>query len=943
MHPCLAPVILAFALLAAQPPVTSTEGEPASAQEILTETWAEPRPVAPPEGPGRTDFRGGSPLVSNFVSTNAAPEGDMPRNLAFTPDGTTVLVVHRDTDLVTFTTVASRTTFATVDVGDFPVDIAVTPDGQYAIVPDVFDDTVTVIDVATRSVAATIPVTGTQPYRVAVTGDSLFAVVGVINDAVTSAISVIDLTTLTEARSIPTGSQGVIGFFFTPEPGISGNLFTQLALSPDDTTLVLPDRSNARVDLYDIHTGALLASLPTAVGPTAVDVSADGTLAVVTHEGALQTLTVIDLVSPSVTFSHAVGVSLGSQIVRITPDKSHALAAISNNVVFIDLTTGAVSATISTGVVGTIEISFDGQYAFVSNFNSRVIDIAAQTLVATLPLAPCVEARTSPVEHRAVALNNRFREDVHFYATDGASSSVEGVLLSGVDPEGDATRTVALSRDGRHAVAANNTSNNACVIDLTTDTVTAHIPTGRRSLGVAVTPDGNRALVCNIDDDTVSVLDLVSGTNTVNLSVIDGPAEVCISPDGNQAFVSSIVGSDRVHFIDLSGGGATVTGSANGGQMGSIGYTFSVFSGIAVSPDGTTLATCASFDDELRIFDTATRALLVRVPVGDFPIRVAFSPDSQRAYVTHSFSDDVKEVRIAGAGSFVESTVPGIDFPLPVSVDDTGSFVYVGSFGAPAIHVIDTTSDTVVRVVALSAAPRAMALSPADSVLHVALTDGTYVRIRATGATSSLLDQITLSGGPSDLAYACMTATAVVCQPIPDGVDVIRLPPELSCRRGNIDAATGYPANVLLVNGSPGTGDERRVSVDPNDPFTLFLDAPPSNPGGPACYVVYAWAGSPSTATVRELPFSLGTTCMPTPLSVGLPQPRRIANTIGFPGLLGADNWPGPPTGKAPVFLLSLPSGVGRTVTFFLQGIEVDTNAPQGQAGVTNGVEVVSG
>ena len=54
--------------------------------------------------------------------------------------------------------------------------------------------------------------------------------------------------------------------------------------------------------------------------------------------------------------------------------QTHAIAAISNNVIFVNLRTGVTTATLNTGVVGDIELSFDGQYAFVSNFNARIID-----------------------------------------------------------------------------------------------------------------------------------------------------------------------------------------------------------------------------------------------------------------------------------------------------------------------------------------------------------------------------------------------------------------------------------------------------------------------------------------------------------------------------------------------------------------------------------------
>ncbi len=159
------------------------------------------------------------------------------------------------------------------------------------------------------------------------------------------------------------------------------------------------------------------------------------------------------------------------------------------------------------------------------------------------------------------------------------------------------------------------------------------------------------------------------------------------------------------------------------------------------------------------------------------------------------------------------------------------------------------------------------------------------------------------------------------------------------CRTGNINAAAGPIADVLLLNASPGTGPNRVVNITPTTPFSLTVSVAPS---GGRRYAMYAWFGGPGPSTWRLLPQSTGVTCMPTPLSPGTPQPRRLANNIGFPAQLGTENWPGPPTQQAPFTLVNLPGGIGRQGTFFIQGIMLDANAPNGQAGVTNGIEITS-
>jgi len=163
---------------------------------------------------------------------------------------------------------------------------------------------------------------------------------------------------------------------------------------------------------------------------------------------------------------------------------------------------------------------------------------------------------------------------------------------------------------------------------------------------------------------------------------------------------------------------------------------------------------------------------------------------------------------------------------------------------------------------------------------------------------------------------------------------------EVSCRTGNVNAATGLPMNVLFANGSPGIGAERVISISSTDPLAVFVDRPASRPTGPVAFALYAWVGRPTVATVDTLPFGVGVTCMPTPVSGGMePRPKATWNSIGLTGALGTPTRSSP---KAPAVALRLPRGVGRMGTFFLQGIILDPASPSGQAAVTNGIVIVS-
>ena len=470
--------------------------------------------------------------------------------------------------------------------------------------------------------------------------------------------------------------------------------------------------------------------------------------------------------------------------------------------------------------MGDIEITPDGQYAYVSNFNSRVIDIASQSLVKTITFAACVDAAMSPTQNRVVALNNRFREDVLLFDVNGAAGFFEGFSLTGEPEEGDATRTLAISADGHAVVAANNTSRTASILDVDGRAVTGYAETGERSLGVAVSADGTTAVVANGDDDTVDVIDVAAGQTVASLPVSSRPSEVLISPDGQWAYVTTIAGTDALHFIKLDGAASAVVSALPTGQMGSIIYTYNVLSGMALSPDGSVLVVCISFDDQLMIVDTATRTEIARLATGDFPIRAAFAPTGNLCLVTNSFSDNVSAFAIDLSTQTLAATIGTIDFPLDVEFDANGAFAYVGGFGfsAPEIGVLQTSSLTKVAAVPLADRPRALHHSPVTDRLYVALTSGELARIDAAGPSSTVIDLTPLSGSPSDMVFRELTRTAIVAQPgVDDGVDLVEFgdecPGTITPNGSGCPGSGGFVPQISLI-GCPADGGLLELTVD---------------------------------------------------------------------------------------------------------------------------------
>ena len=825
----LAPTLPSFPQGAAVPAQVGLNGAPLSPE---MEWFESPRPAIVRYGERSATTSAPVTSSSTFLSLNQDPEGDMPRDVAFTPDGNRVLVCNRDTDNVTVFDFASRTLLATVPVGDFPVDVEVSPDGTLAAVPNVLSGDVTFIDLSTNTVAATVPVTQTsgegQAYAVRWDDASSFCLVAVIDGSADARFSIISKATLTETSSFTTSPHGAVGLFFTPESGIFGNTFSDFAMSLDGSFLLLPDRGGDALNAYGLPGGALLASLPIGDFPAYVDLSDDGTAAVVSLSGTTDAVVSLSVSGgiPTILNTTPTNLSAFDPKVRLTPDKTEAIVGVQNAVEFIDLSAGQVVATVSTGTVGDIQFTFDDQFAVVTNFNTRVIQLSSRSVVSTMTVASTYDAAASPVSHRLVGLSNRFAEDLHFYSTNGSSSQNLGIALSGAEPEIDAPRRVTVTPDGSTALITALTSRRVASFDIDSQTVTNTYEAGGRVWEIATDAAGTVAVATSTESDRADVIDLVTGQAVAQLYVGIRPTQVVVSPDGTRAYVTSVAGTDRVHMIDLAGPASAVTRQIIAGQLGTVQYVGGQSSGMALSPDGNTLAVCVSFDDELLLIDTVSELAITRVPVGDFPIRCAWSPDGSRIFVTNTFGDSVSRVDFNGAASTVSGATAGQDGCFEVHVDDAGAYLYVSNLAAEEVAVIDAGTMLVATSLGLPDDPTFMDLL--GSALFVTAGNDVY-RVRAMGGSSTIVDTVEISANATDLAFSASRGTVITTDPgVDDGINlsVFGGVPTNECGPAAPNS-TGLPARIesdgtYLAGGLPLT--LRAVDL-PNFSFGYFLNS----------------------------------------------------------------------------------------------------------------------
>jgi YVTN family beta-propeller protein len=147
------------------------------------------------------DFETASKLIAHPAQAPARPElvqYKTPLNLAFRPGCKELYVTCESSATVCVIDTAIGRKLAEIPVGGQPTDVTFSPDGRRAYVTNRLDDSLSVVDTAARRVVATVPV-GDEPHGVRT--DPAGKTIYVLNTS-SDDISVIDAATLQEQKRL---------------------------------------------------------------------------------------------------------------------------------------------------------------------------------------------------------------------------------------------------------------------------------------------------------------------------------------------------------------------------------------------------------------------------------------------------------------------------------------------------------------------------------------------------------------------------------------------------------------------------------------------------------------------------------------------------------------------------------------------------------------------
>ncbi len=281
-----------------------------------------------------------------------------------------------------------------------------------------------------------------------------------------------------------------------------------------------------------------------------------------------------------------------------------------------------------------------------------VVDAATDTVVGHLSGLPAVHglggapggrylvagsyAESSPAEMPAVDKPAGVSQDAHA-AHHGAAAKAEtkralGILTVIDKVDGStaarlevpgAVHHVAVSPDGRYAVATHPNDDGISVVDLSDFTLRPLLRTGSFPNYAVFSPDGSRVYISNSGNGTVSEVDTTRWIVRRNLVAGESPEHLAIEPAGRELYVANVE-AGAVSVLALASGEVTRSIPV-GGEI----------HGLDVSDDGETLFVSGKEEDKLVAIGLRSGKLR-SAPLGPAPYHLAVIRGTGKIYISSS-------------------------------------------------------------------------------------------------------------------------------------------------------------------------------------------------------------------------------------------------------------------------------------------------------------------
>ena len=215
-----------------------------------------------------------------------------------------------------------------------------------------------------------------------------------------------------------------------------------------------------------------------------------------------------------------------------------------------------------------------------------------------------------------------------------------------------------------------------------------------------------KVYVADEESSTVSVIDAASFKKIASIAVGLGPHNVQVAPDGKTVWVTNNgePGSAVAPMPNASMAAGTPKSMPNSMPKSAPGSEHGSMAGAGA----------------VWIIDTATDAVVAKVPVGKDPAHVVVAPDGRFAYVANGGENSVSVVDIL-ALRVVATIAVGVG-PHGMRLSPDGKEAWVANLKGGTVSVIDTGSRKLVASIAVGQGPAQVGFTPDGRLGFVSLS-----------------------------------------------------------------------------------------------------------------------------------------------------------------------------------------------------------------------------
>ena len=266
-----------------------------------------------------------------------------------------------------------------------------------------------------------------------------------------------------------------------------------------------------------------------------------------------------------------------------------------------------------------------------------------------------------------------------------------------------------------------------------------HIEVNDRPLGMVLSPNRHTLAVVtgsNFAPRALHLIDVDTRSLKQTVGIANSFVGVAFNPGGDKIYVGGGASND----VKIFGAAADGTFAA----IGSIPIATAEPSGLSLSPDGSRLYVALNMTHDVAVIDTATNAIVQRIPVGIYPYTTVVSADGSKVYVSNWGG------RVPGANDFTDGM-------FPVVVDRRTGIPTTGT-----VSVIDAARNSVVKTINVGLHPTGMALSLTDAVVKTLHVGGSGPGRESLLGSSPNAVTVSPNGRTLYVANASQNAIAVV-------------------------------------------------------------------------------------------------------------------------------------------------------------------------------------